>query len=308
MLKTNNAETCDTRICKKTPSFNNTSTIEKDYISIQFPFRLIDGKVNCTCGSPGFDMYCDDKLGGPLLELPKAGNFTVDYIIYPTRDINLSDPNNCLPQKLLSLDLTTSPFRPGSLVSKYQVYNCSGNADDYRLFDGKIGCLEGSNYTIIGAGPYTRVVNSNCTFVKNVSVPTIFDYYHLNELNQHSSIYLTWDIQEHTCLHPSVRCYRGSLSSWRNVEASTTATTNTNHVGLDQITINSYPTVLIGKSGRMIKPDDDNCPICLADYIPGDSLKVLPGCLHRFHVDCIDLWLSAKPTCPICRTFPPLNS
>ncbi|XP_021729159.1 putative RING-H2 finger protein ATL21A [Chenopodium quinoa] len=198
MSKTNNAETCDTRICKKTPSFNNNSTIEKDYVSIQFPFNLIDGKVSCTCGSPGFDMYCDNKLGGPLLELPNAGNFTVDYIIYPTREIKLSDPNNCLPQKLLSLDLTTSPFRPESLVSKYQVYNCSGDADNYRLFYGKIGCLEGLNYTIIGAGPNTRVVNSNCTFVKNVSVPTIFDYNHYNELNQHSSIYLTWDIQVHT--------------------------------------------------------------------------------------------------------------
>ncbi|GJP45165.1 hypothetical protein CLOM_g4574 [Closterium sp. NIES-68] len=52
--------------------------------------------------------------------------------------------------------------------------------------------------------------------------------------------------------------------------------------------------------------DEDNaclreCAVCLGDYDEGERIKLLPPCGHRFHADCIDLWLSSKSTCPICR-------
>ncbi|CAI5522099.1 unnamed protein product [Closterium sp. Naga37s-1] len=43
------------------------------------------------------------------------------------------------------------------------------------------------------------------------------------------------------------------------------------------------------------------CAVCLGDYDEGERIKLLPPCGHRFHADCIDLWLSSKSTCPICR-------
>ncbi|GJP37177.1 hypothetical protein CLOM_g21613 [Closterium sp. NIES-68] len=44
------------------------------------------------------------------------------------------------------------------------------------------------------------------------------------------------------------------------------------------------------------------CAVCLGEYTPGERIKVVPACAHGFHADCIDLWLAAKTTCPICRT------
>ncbi|XP_030621106.1 E3 ubiquitin-protein ligase RLIM [Chanos chanos] len=44
-----------------------------------------------------------------------------------------------------------------------------------------------------------------------------------------------------------------------------------------------------------------NCQICFCDYTEGDRLRMLP-CLHDYHVECIDRWLSDSATCPICRT------
>ena len=43
------------------------------------------------------------------------------------------------------------------------------------------------------------------------------------------------------------------------------------------------------------------CAVCLADFRDGERLRVLPPCLHAFHIDCIDAWLQSAATCPLCR-------
>ncbi|KAL6902055.1 hypothetical protein ACP4OV_004931 [Aristida adscensionis] len=43
------------------------------------------------------------------------------------------------------------------------------------------------------------------------------------------------------------------------------------------------------------------CAVCLAEMKDGERGRLLPGCGHRFHVECIDRWFSANSTCPICR-------
>ncbi|CAM8979833.1 unnamed protein product [Rhodiola kirilowii] len=43
------------------------------------------------------------------------------------------------------------------------------------------------------------------------------------------------------------------------------------------------------------------CVICLDKIRHGDLFRILPGCSHPFHLDCIDTWLVKASACPICR-------
>lgn len=74
--------------------------------------------------------------------------------------------------------------------------------------------------------------------------------------------------------------------------------------GLDGPTINSYPKTILGDSGRLPKPNDTTCSICLAEYLPKETLRIIPECNHYFHADCIDEWLKMNSTCPLCRNTP----
>eukprot|EP00062_Callorhinchus_milii_P022709 gi/632980772/ref/XP_007907222.1/ PREDICTED: topoisomerase I damage affected protein 7-like isoform X1 [Callorhinchus milii] len=42
------------------------------------------------------------------------------------------------------------------------------------------------------------------------------------------------------------------------------------------------------------------CYICFSDYLPTEKLRILP-CIHDYHIQCIDRWLKANSSCPICR-------
>ncbi|RLN11615.1 hypothetical protein C2845_PM09G15000 [Panicum miliaceum] len=44
------------------------------------------------------------------------------------------------------------------------------------------------------------------------------------------------------------------------------------------------------------------CSVCLGAFQVGETVRLLPVCLHLYHVECIDPWLDAHATCPICRS------
>ncbi|KAL2921897.1 putative RING-H2 finger protein ATL21A [Bienertia sinuspersici] len=186
----------------------NTKTSNGHHNHVDFPFRIKDVQKE-SCGCEGFGLYCDNELG-LLLELPYAGNFTVEYILfYSSRKILISDPSDCLPQKLLHLDLMTTPFRR-SRSAEYRIYNCSEY--EYPVgfsYEEKIDCLSGLDYTVISQSSSfigDRNTNPNCTFVKQVSVPIENLYSSKSYLSSYSSVYLTWDGCE-TCgknLHISI--------------------------------------------------------------------------------------------------------
>lgn len=74
--------------------------------------------------------------------------------------------------------------------------------------------------------------------------------------------------------------------------------------GASQHTIESF--TFPHKYKRMKKETDDmednteKCTICLSEFEDFEDVRRLP-CMHLFHVECVDQWLSSNKRCPICR-------
>jgi len=63
----------------------------------------------------------------------------------------------------------------------------------------------------------------------------------------------------------------------------------------------NLPESKIDKISPSLNPEKRSCPICLNDFIIGNTITILP-CIHLFHSRCIKRWLRANDCCPICRT------
>ncbi|CAH2283987.1 RING-H2 finger ATL2-like [Pelobates cultripes] len=46
--------------------------------------------------------------------------------------------------------------------------------------------------------------------------------------------------------------------------------------------------------------EQDECSICLSAFDPAEEIMLL-HCGHRFHIECIQMWLQEHCTCPMCR-------
>ncbi|KAL5709049.1 RING-type E3 ubiquitin transferase [Ranunculus cassubicifolius] len=75
-------------------------------------------------------------------------------------------------------------------------------------------------------------------------------------------------------------------------------------IGLDETTLQSYPTLLYSQAKLDHKESTPCCSICLSDYNNTDMLRLLPECGHLFHVECVDPWFQLHTTCPVCRSTP----
>uniref|UniRef100_A0A7N0UBQ0 RING-type domain-containing protein n=1 Tax=Kalanchoe fedtschenkoi TaxID=63787 RepID=A0A7N0UBQ0_KALFE len=76
-------------------------------------------------------------------------------------------------------------------------------------------------------------------------------------------------------------------------------------VGLDGPVVESYPKMILGRSKRLPKPNQDGvCCICLCEYEQNDTVRCVPECNHCFHAECVDGWLRINGTCPTCRNSP----
>ncbi|TVU47126.1 hypothetical protein EJB05_06709, partial [Eragrostis curvula] len=45
-----------------------------------------------------------------------------------------------------------------------------------------------------------------------------------------------------------------------------------------------------------------DCAVCLGELGDGQAAaRLVPGCGHGFHVECIEAWFRVNTTCPLCR-------
>jgi Ring finger domain len=73
--------------------------------------------------------------------------------------------------------------------------------------------------------------------------------------------------------------------------------------GLHPAVIETFP-IMPYKSINRLKnvKGGHGCAVCLSEFKTQDMLRMLPGCCHVFHPDCIGTWLVSNATCPICRS------
>ncbi|KAK8515558.1 hypothetical protein V6N13_139464 [Hibiscus sabdariffa] len=69
--------------------------------------------------------------------------------------------------------------------------------------------------------------------------------------------------------------------------------------GINQVVVESLP--LFRFSSLRGQKDGLECAVCLARFEPNELLRLLPKCKHAFHAECVDTWLDAHSTCPLCR-------
>ncbi|KAL2550712.1 rust resistance kinase Lr10-like [Forsythia ovata] len=147
-----------------------TTSCSKGGPTIRFPFRNKFLQPE-HCGYPGFNLYCK-KSNETVLELPFSVKLVVKKIDYGSQIIHLYDPDGCLPQKLLYLNLSASPFHFFENPSyDYVLFNCSATNREINFIS---HCPAGAGYQVYAIHFYSDTFIGNypltsCTKIHEIS-------------------------------------------------------------------------------------------------------------------------------------------
>ncbi|KAJ6400720.1 hypothetical protein OIU84_016204 [Salix udensis] len=137
-----------------------------EVIPVKFPFRLEGMPRNC--GYPGFDLSCN--ISGTSLVIPPSGGFLVRDIDYPTQQIHLYDPDNCLPKRLLQLNLSGSPFS-AVFHQNYTFLSCPTQLVMSRF--PIIDCLSNSTISVLAtsSASLVKALSASCDVIRTLLIP-----------------------------------------------------------------------------------------------------------------------------------------
>ncbi|CAK9140512.1 unnamed protein product [Ilex paraguariensis] len=160
--------------------------------TIRFPFWL-EREQPRNCGYPGFNLICNGQ-GMTVLNLPHSGDFFVRSINYGEQVIQIYDPSNCLPGRLLDFNLSDSPF----MAAYYQNYTLLSCPSDHTISRfAAIDCLSNStNKTLSTTSTRLAVSMTMCKVVVTlpvpVSWPNVYEDSFTSDLTD--DLQLTWDV------------------------------------------------------------------------------------------------------------------
>ncbi|KAM0952589.1 putative transcription factor C2H2 family [Dioscorea sansibarensis] len=101
------------------------------------------------------------------------------------------------------------------------------------------------------------------------------------------------------------QCGGGGLGSIAGVAPATGGLSRRGNAqrGLDPEVLLTFPTFVYSEVKDLkVGKGSLECAVCLSEFEDDESLRLLPKCDHVFHSDCIDAWLAAHATCPVCRS------
>lgn len=151
---------------------------------IRFPFHLKNRQPS-HCGYPGFELSCTSNnvtqfnLQFPLqatinnVDVPISVNASVLEINYKSQTIALSDLKaSCLPRQISNIiNSSASLFTiDQNAYGGFTLFNCSSKKT-YPSSSGRIKCLSGPNYDVLGFPSYYSISRfpSSCTKMYNIS-------------------------------------------------------------------------------------------------------------------------------------------
>ncbi|XP_054161376.1 E3 ubiquitin-protein ligase Arkadia-like [Oppia nitens] len=85
---------------------------------------------------------------------------------------------------------------------------------------------------------------------------------------------------------------------WRIIQSRQTINRGASQTIIER---NTFPHKY--KRIKLSTPEDDcieKCTICLSEFEDNEDVRRLP-CMHLFHIECVDQWLTTNKRCPICR-------
>lgn len=89
------------------------------------------------------------------------------------------------------------------------------------------------------------------------------------------------------------------IQRFRTLQARTVCRNRRNETAKKALKLLKVRTVCPGDA---LLNKDSTCAICIEQYGLNDCIRELP-CKHSFHQSCVDPWLIAKLTCPMCKTL-----